>query len=153
MPIFQRRSGGQDRRQEGHPSDRRERRGVMAALDASHPLVWFDGSGRVQEFNDRMRRMLDCGEAEPGDWTYASLFGIADAQGPYVQTQWQRIASGDLISEERGLMRRNGTEIWSSISYAAILNADGSARRVLAIVIDLAPWSWRPKQDGPLILT
>jgi len=133
--------------------DRSERRGVMAALEASHPLIWFDCAGWVLDASAKAVSLLNYNFAPEDRLTYSLLTGMGAGRVDRGTAHWARIASGQLVSEERGLFRSDGTEVWSNLTHAAILNADGSTRRVLTIVIDMSPWSWRPKTDTPLRLT
>ncbi|QHQ35963.1 PAS domain-containing protein [Algicella marina] len=125
--------------------DRRERRGVMAALDHAQCLVWFDALGRVVDGNPNAQDLLSYDLDNLKSCTHAALTGETDVDSPRYLTHWARIRDGELRNEERSVLTRNGTEVWSSISYAAIRNDAGKTRRVLAIIIDLSPWSWRPK--------
>lgn len=127
-------------------SDRLDRRGVMAALDASQCLVWFDAFGRVVDANLNIQALLGYSGDEMGRLLYPDLVG-GQGHAAYMDRHWSRIRDGALKSEERALLTRNGAEIWSSLTYAAIRTEDGRTRRILCIAIDLAPWSWR--DEGP----
>ena len=132
-------------------ADRLDRRGVMAALEASHPLLWFNARGQVIDANLRTRNLLLYALGAQDKTTYADLTGLAvDAE--FTDKHWERIAAGQIQCEERALYRSDGTEVWCALNHAAVLNADGSTRRVLTILIDMQPWSWRPKPDAPLRL-
>ncbi|MEO0913152.1 MAG: PAS domain S-box protein [Pseudomonadota bacterium] len=126
--------------------DRRERRGVMAALDAAQCLVWFDGNGRVVDGNPNTQDLLGYDLTALKGCTHAVLTGEDQPDSPQYLTHWARIRDGELRNEERSVYTRKGSEVWSSISYAAIKNDAGQTRRVLAIIIDLSPWSWRPNE-------
>lgn len=131
--------------------DRRERRGVMAALDASQCLVWFDPNGQIVDANPNIQNLLDYSLDELKDMNHAAMIGEPDPAAPHYQRMWERIRDGHQKNDERSVYDSHGTEIWSSMSYAPIQNDKGQTRRVLAIVIDLSPWSWRPKDNLPSV--
>lgn len=126
--------------------DRRERRGVMAALDLSQCLLWFDENGLIVDGNANVQALLATDFGTLRTMTHADLMREPDPTQRRYRTQWARIRDGLLRNEEASVFSRNGTEIWSSVSYAAIRNDAGRTRRVLAIIIDLSPWSWRPRE-------
>lgn len=125
--------------------DRRERRGVMAALDATQCLVWFDPYGRILDANPNVQKLVDRDLDGMKAMTHAQMIGEQDAAAPHYQKMWERIRDGQQHNDERSVFDKSGTEIWCSISYAPIMNEKNQTRRVLAIIIDLSPWSWRPK--------
>lgn len=129
--------------------DRRERRGVMAALDLSQCLVWFDPYGNIVDANPNISNLLGYTLDQLKGMNHAVLIGEPDLSAPHYQRMWDRIRDGHQKNDERSIYDSHGTEIWSSLSYAAIKNDKGQTRRVLAIVIDLSPWSWRPKEPLP----
>ncbi len=123
----------------------------MAALDASQCLIWFDATGRVVDANTNTQALLSYDLVTMRHLTHADLIKEPDAEHPSYQTHWALIRSGAIRNEERSFYTEDGTEIWSSVSYAAVRNDAGETRRVLAIIIDLSPWSWKPKDGyGPL---
>ena len=128
-------------------SDRVERRGVMAALDAAQCLIWFDAQGRLVDANENTQSMLAMPLQDLGMMDYGSLVGDPEAHAHHTRKRWGRIRDGLLRSEERGLFAADGSEIWCSLTYAAIRSEQGGTRRVLAIAIDMTPWSWR--NEGP----
>lgn len=126
--------------------DRIERRGVMAALDTNQCLVWFDPTGRIAEANARMQALVDLPQTRLERMTYQDLMGETGRHDSYFKTHWTRIATGAITSEEREIPLRDRPSLWVSITYAAILDAEGKTRRVLAIVIDLSPWNRSPME-------
>lgn len=125
-------------------ADRADRRGLMAALDVAQCLMWFDGQGRVLETNQNTQDLLSLGAEVLQSMTYQDLAGDPGQHGNYFAKHWGRIASGALRVEERELVGAN-CRVWASISYAAIQRQDGQTRRVFALIIDLSPWSAKPK--------
>ncbi|MEM1267866.1 MAG: PAS domain-containing protein [Pseudomonadota bacterium] len=123
-------------------TDRRERRGVMAALDHSQCLIWFNAQGRILDANPLAQDLLG---RHLIDETHALLVGEYHGSWPSYSAYWARIRDGLLRNEERSLHRGTGEEVWTTISYAVIASPTGGTRRVLAIVIDLSPWAWKPK--------
>lgn len=128
--------------------DRRERRGVMSALDASQCLVWYDANGRIVDGNPNLQSLLGYDLEGLKRCTHAILTREDNPDNPKYLTHWSRIRDGELRNEERSYYTKNGSEVWSSVSYAAIKNDAGQTRRVLAIIIDLSPWSWRPNEHN-----
>ncbi len=126
-------------------SDKAERRGLMAALDASQALVWFDAAGRVVDANDNALAMFGYSIEDFLQLTYADMIHAASRQDAAYQKLWERIQTGQLRNEERSYYTARGSEVWTSANFAAITNEFGLTRRVLAILIDLSPWSWKPK--------
>jgi len=125
-------------------SDRVERRGVMAALDHAHALVWFDAEGRIVDANANALRLLAYSSTEIERRGFGDLIGDASAHDAARRKTWERICNGSIRQEERTIHSGENCELWCSVTYAAIRSDRGTVRRVLAIIIDLAPWSWRP---------
>ncbi len=126
------------------PSDRVERRGIMRALDQAQCLIWFDADGFVVDANANAVSLFRC----PHDRFVRQSFHQLSC-GPRKPTagdfrNWARIIAGATHNEERRFYASDGEEIWASASYAVVRNPDDSIRRVLAIVINLASWAWRP---------
>ena len=134
-------------------SDKADRRGLMRALDVSQALVWFDADGRIIDSNPNFHALLNLSPPALADYSYFNLVGESDGDAPAIQRRWDRISSGMMSNEERSFYAPSGQEVWCSASYAAIRNEDtGRTRRVLCILIDLSPWSWKPN-DGARIST
>jgi methyl-accepting chemotaxis protein len=129
------------------PTDRIERRGMMAALDKAHPLIWFDGDGRVVDGNANTQALLGYDLSALMGIDYRTLVGETEEPLFVTETRWARICDSQLTTEERHLTTSRGSEIWSSISYAVVRNHNETVRRVLAIAIDMTPWSWRADGD------
>lgn len=125
-------------------ADRADRRGLMAALDEAQCLLWFDPDGRILESNANTQDLLGLSEDYLSEMTFQDLAGEPDQHHEYFAKHWGRIASGALRAEERELVG-NDCRVWASITYAAVKRGDGQTRRVFALIIDLSPWSAKPK--------
>lgn len=121
-----------------------ERRGLMDALDASQSLVWFDAHGNIVDANENALRLFSFGASEVVQQDYRTLCGNNPKQALADKREWNRIASGEMCHNERSFKSKDGREIWSSVNFAAVLNADGSTRRVVAIFIDMSRFAWKP---------
>lgn len=127
-------------------SDRRERRGIMAALDASHCLIWFGPTGLILDANANTQSLL---ATELGRLTGAQYRDLVAMQGgslAYYDEHWRRIASGDLKAEERDVLTADGRRLWCSLTHAPILTAERSVKLVFTLLIDLSPWNKQPKE-------
>jgi methyl-accepting chemotaxis protein len=133
-------------------SDKMERRGLMAALDASQALIWFDAAGRIVDANDNALTMFGYSIDDLLQRSYSDLIHAPTRQDHSYQRLWERIQTGQLRNEERSYYTASGSEVWTSANFAAITNEFGLTRRVLAILIDLSPWSWKPKDAARLAL-
>lgn len=131
-------------------SDRIERRGLMAALDASQSLVWFDASGSVVDANENALQMFGYSELEMMKQDFCVLCGSSNngrsgSSGSLAsRREWNRIATGETVHNERSFVTSDGAEIWASVSFAAIKNENGVTRRVVAIFIDIGKFAWKP---------
>ncbi|MFQ5623756.1 MAG: PAS domain-containing protein [Paracoccaceae bacterium] len=125
-------------------SDKIERKGLMAALDASQALVWFDPDGRVVDVNDNAVTMFGYAQQEFIRLDFFDLCGESASSRRSLERQWLQVVSGERCNDERNFMTRDGKRLWASVSYAALRNEYNLARRVVAIFIDLTPWSWKP---------
>ena len=121
-----------------------EKRGLMDALDASQSLVWFDPTGMVVDANANAVRMFTYSEDEILKQDYFAFCGTGSSQQLAEKREWNRIASGDLGHTERSYKTKDGREVWSSVSFAALKNEDGTTRRVVAIFIDMSRFAWKP---------
>lgn len=128
-------------------SNMRERRGLMDALDASQNLVWFDASGMIVDANPNSLRLFAYSADDILKQDYFTLCGSTDRQQMADRRQWNKIASGEMNHTERSFVGHDGSEVWSSVNFAAIFNDDGTTRRVVAIFIDMGKFAWKPK-DG-----
>jgi len=125
-------------------SNKIERRGLMDALDASQSLVWFDGAGAIVDANDNALRLFVYGDGEIQKQDYYVLCGGNPKQLLADKREWSRVAAGEICHTERSFKAKDGREIWSSVNFAAVLNPDGSTRRVVAIFIDMSRFAWKP---------
>ncbi|MHA3976095.1 PAS domain-containing protein [Halovulum sp. GXIMD14794] len=127
-------------------ADRAEYRGLMAALDATQCLIWFDASGQVEGANANAQGLFDLPLEDLRTLSLAELAETAHKPGhsPYYERHWARVLQGRLRTEERVLFDRHGREIWCSLTYAPVRNEAGAVTRVCALIINLSRWSWRP---------
>ena len=121
-----------------------ERRGLMDALDASQSLVWFNGAGVIVDANENALKLFAYREGDILKQDYFALCGAGSKRILADKREWARIATGDLCHTERSYVAQDGREVWSSVNFAALLNDDGSTRRVLAMFIDLSRFAWKP---------
>lgn len=121
-----------------------ERRGLMDALDASQSLVWFDGAGVIVDANTNALNLFAYREGDILKQDYFALCGGRSKQVLADKREWARIAAGNLCHTERNYVAQNGREVWSSVNFAALLNEDGSTRRVLAMFVDIGRFAWKP---------
>ncbi len=117
----------------------------MAARDLSQCLLWFNPEGLVVDANPNAQALFQRDLRAMQALNHATLVGEDHPESRHYQAHWGRIRDGLIRNEERSFRDAQGNEIWTSVSYAAIRNGSGRTRRILAIVIDLSPWSWRPK--------
>ena len=125
-------------------TDRFERRGLMDALNASQSLVWFDGAGMVVDANANACRMFAYDDANFIKQDYFVLCGSNARNQLGDKREWAHIAAGEVHHTERSFKAKDGREIWSSVNFSALLNSNGSTRRVVAIFIDMAKFAWKP---------
>ncbi len=128
--------------------DRAEYRGLMAALDAAQCLIWFDPTGKVEAANANAQGMLDMPLEDLRTLTMSDLAGDGHkpGQAAYYQRHWDRILTGRLRCEERGLIDRHDREIWCSLTYAPLRDTEDKVRLVCALIINMSRWSWRPPE-------
>jgi len=124
-----------------------ERRGLMDALDASQSLVWFDGAGVIVDANPNALRMFAYEKSEILKQDYFALCCRGSRHILADKREWARIAAGDMCHTERNYTGQDGREVWSSVNFAALRNADGSTRRVLAMFIDMGRFAWKPNDS------
>ncbi|WP_112322323.1 PAS domain-containing protein [Oceanibium sediminis] len=129
-----------------HQADRQDRRGLMAALDATQCLAWFAPDSRVLEANPNLQALLGWPHQVLCDMSYQMLMGEKGRHDAYYATHWQRILDAEVRSEERELVAADGNTLWCAMTYAPIRKPDGTPQRVLAIVLDLSPWNRNPKE-------
>ncbi len=125
-------------------SNRIERRGLMDALDASQNLIWFDANGVIVDANPNALNLFAYGADEILKQDYFTLCGNNPRHLMADKRQWNRIAAGEVNHMERSYVGKTGKEVWASVNFAAIKNENGTTRRVLALVIDLGKFSWKP---------
>ena len=127
-------------------SDRRERRGIMAALDQAHCLLWFDPQGRVIDANPNIQALLGADLDHLSTWTYADVTAGSTGSESYLKEHWGRIIAGDLRAEERDVITAEGARLWCSLTHAPIKSAEGEVKLVFTMLIDLSPWNKSPKE-------
>ena len=116
----------------------------MDALNASQSLVWFDGAGMVVDANANACRMFAYDDANFIKQDYFVLCGSNARNQLGDKREWAHIAAGEVHHTERSFKAKDGREIWSSVNFSALLNSNGSTRRVVAIFIDMAKFAWKP---------
>lgn len=124
-----------------------ERRGLMEALDDSQSLVWFDGAGVIVDANPNALRLFAYENGEFLKQDYFALCGVGGKRVLADKREWGRIAAGQMSHTERSYSTQDGRENWSSVNFAAMLNEDGSARRVLGMFVDLSRFAWKPNDS------
>lgn len=128
----------------GVQTDRIERRGLMAALDTSQSLVWFDANGAIVDANRNAQQMFAYNEVEMLQQDYYILCGASQSHALSYRREWNSISEGKTKHTERSFVAKDGTEVWASVNYAAIKNENGSTRRVMAIFIDMGRFACKP---------
>lgn len=125
-------------------ADKMERRGLMKALDASQNLLWFDANGRIVDANRNVLNLLGYSADEILLHDFFDL--TIDNQGQLLSQRrtWLRISTGDLVHNEVSFHGKDRIDVWASVNYAALRHDNGETRRVLAILIDLTKWAWKP---------
>jgi methyl-accepting chemotaxis protein len=127
-----------------------ERRGLMRALETSQNLLWFDATGRIVDANEKVLALLGYSSA---DLLRRDFFDLTLDNPNNLLSQkriWNRICSGEHVHSEMNFRARDGADVWTSVSFAALRHDNGETRRVLAILIDLSRWAWKPS-SGPRI--
>ncbi|MEM8788780.1 MAG: PAS domain-containing protein [Pseudomonadota bacterium] len=125
-----------------------DRRGLMQALDAAQAIMWFSIEGDIVEANAKAQALFAMPQTELQQRSYFDLVGADAKHAKHIARHWARIATGIVPAEERDIfVPGTNRSIWSSVSYAALRDEENKVRRVFALVIDLSPWSWRPKDD------
>lgn len=127
-------------------ADRRERRGIMAALDAAHCLLWFDPAGQVIDANPNVQALLGIGLGDLLGCSYADIAAGNGGSAAYFRTHWSRIVQGSLRAEERDVVAADGGRLWCSLTHAPIRTEEGDAKIVFTLLIDLSPWNRQPKE-------
>ena len=132
-----------------HPAQNNgiERRGLMDALDASQSLVWFNGAGVIVDANANALNLFAYNEEDILKQDYFALCGGGSKRILADKREWARIAAGEVCHTERNFTGQDGREVWSSVNFAALLNDNGSTRRVLAMFIDLGRFAWKPNDS------
>lgn len=127
-------------------ADRRERRGIMAALDTAHCLLWFGPTGLILDSNPNAQSLLGVELSDLTGAQYRDLVAVQGGSHAYYDDHWRRIASGELKAEERDLLTREGKRLWCSLTHAPILTAERQVKLVFTLMIDLSPWNRQPKE-------
>lgn len=125
-------------------ADKMERRGLMKALEASQNLIWFDANGRVVDANQNALGLLGYAAEEMLRHDFFDLTMENQAQLLSQRRIWLRISSGELVHSEISFHGKDGIDVWASVSFAALRHDNGETRRVLAMLIDLTKWAWKP---------
>lgn len=126
-------------------TDKTDRRGLMKALDKSQNLLWFDASGRIVDANDNAMALLGYTADEIRRLDFFDLTTDSPHQVMAQKRTWLRISTGEHVHSECRFRASDGSDIWTSANYAALRHDTGETRRVLAILIDLTKWAWKPK--------
>ncbi len=124
--------------------DKMERRGLMKALETSQNLLWFDANGRIVDANEKTLALLGYSADEI---LCHDFFDLTVEKPSHLLSQkrtWLRITTGEHVHSECSFRGKNGVDVWASVNYAALRHDNGETRRVLAILIDLTKWAWKP---------
>lgn len=95
-------------------ADRPERRGLMAGLDRTHALAWFDPHAKILEVNANFATLFG---GEQGSFTGMALDRLASPEWrDDLAAAFGKAVRGEAELVETGFRRKDGTPMWLAVT-------------------------------------
>lgn len=120
---------------------------VVAALNKSLAVIEFQPSGSIITANANFLNAMGYRLEEVQGQHHAMFIAEEDAQSPEYQQFWQRLRSGEFISDEFKRFGKNGKEIWIQATYNPIIDSNGSVVKVIKFASDITAQKELEKQS------
>ncbi len=120
---------------------------VVAALNKSLAVIEFQPSGSIITANANFLNAMGYRLEEVQGQHHSMFIAEEDAQSPEYQQFWQRLRSGEFISDEFKRFGKNGKEIWIQATYNPIIDSNGSVVKVIKFASDITAQKELEKQS------
>jgi methyl-accepting chemotaxis protein len=111
-------------------------RAVWSALSRSQAIIEFDLDGQVLDANERFLSLMGY-EIDDVQGRHHRIFvKPEESAGADYQQFWAELAAGKMVAGEFKRLAKGGRPIWLQASYTPVLDDDGRAYKVVAVVTD-----------------
>jgi methyl-accepting chemotaxis protein len=111
-------------------------RAVWSALSRSQAIIEFDLDGQVLDANERFLSLMGYTIEELQGRHHRIFVKPEESVGADYQQFWAELAAGKLVAGEFKRLAKGGRPIWLQASYTPVLDDDGRAYKVVAVVTD-----------------
>jgi len=121
--------------------------GVINAIDSTLATAEFDMRGGMIRHNANLEQFLKMTSDQLAGKNYTAIVGKDDAG-----TLWDDIISNKVKSGDFRTTCGNGTDVWLSITFTPITNAEGRPERLLCMIQDITQKKRKEKEFEKLSL-
>ncbi|NHH90726.1 methyl-accepting chemotaxis protein [Pseudoalteromonas sp. MB47] len=110
---------------------------VVAALNKSLAVIEFEPSGNIITANANFLNAMGYRLEEIQGQHHAIFVDDQETQSPEYQQFWQRLRTGEFMSDEFKRFAKNGKEIWIQATYNPIIDSNGNVVKVIKFASDI----------------
>ncbi|WP_419912233.1 methyl-accepting chemotaxis protein [Hoeflea sp.] len=111
--------------------------GKIEAISRAQAVIEFDPSGNILTANENFCAAMGYGLDEIVGKHHRMFVDPEYANSAEYQQFWQRLAGGELASEEFKRFAKGGKEIWIQASYNPIFDMSGNVMKVVKFATDI----------------
>ncbi|MDA4848746.1 methyl-accepting chemotaxis protein [Hoeflea poritis] len=111
--------------------------GKIEAISRAQAVIEFDPAGNILTANENFCGAVGYGLEEIVGRHHRMFVDPEYARSTEYQQFWQRLADGELISEEFKRFGKGGKEIWIQASYNPIFDMNGKVMKVVKFATDI----------------
>ncbi len=120
---------------------------IVTALNKSLAVIEFQPSGTILTANANFLSVMGYRLEEIQGQHHAMFVAEEESQSTEYQKFWQRLRSGEFISDEFKRIGKNGQEIWIQATYNPIIDSNGQVVKVIKFASDISAQKERDKQS------
>jgi methyl-accepting chemotaxis protein len=120
---------------------------IVTALNKSLAVIEFQPSGTILTANANFLSVMGYRLEEIQGQHHAMFVAEEESQSTEYQQFWQRLRSGEFISDEFKRIGKNGQEIWIQATYNPIIDSNGQVVKVIKFASDISAQKERDKQS------
>ncbi len=110
---------------------------IVTALNKSLAVIEFEPNGKILTANVNFLNVMDYSLAEIQGQHHAMFVESQEAASQEYQQFWQRLESGEFISDEFKRLGKHGKEIWIQATYNPVIDKQGRVIKVVKFATDI----------------
>lgn len=115
----------------------RKNSALIKAINGAQAVIEFDITGEVVDANENFLNATGYSLDEIKGQHHKLFVKASYAQSPEYRTFWERLASGEAITDKFERVNKAGEPLWLDASYSSISNESGKPYKVVKIATDI----------------